>query len=172
MRCRGFSLIELVIAMVLLGILAAVGSSMIGDAMNASMIATRNQSSGSQGRYAMERMVREIREMAYGASGYSITAKTSTSLAFSKENGTAVTITSSGTSLTLLYNPGTTSTLTDQVSSGTFAFAYLDQVGGTTTNNDEIRFVQITMTVANTTTGKSEQLRTRVFLRNAQASAI
>jgi len=165
----GFTLVELIVCIVLMGILFVVGTSMISGTMNTSYYTTQAHSSGSQARYAMERMTREIREMGFGAYGYSITTKTATSLAFTKEDGTAVTITNSGTSLTLRY-ASTSSTLTDQVSSGSFAFAYLDQLGATTTDNEEIRFVQITMTVANTKTGKTESMRTRVFLRNAQAN--
>lgn len=167
---RGFSLIELIVAIVLLGFLAVTGANMLGDTMNTSYITTNNHSSGSQARYAMERMTREIREIAYGATGYTIGTKTATTFSFTKDNGTVVTLTGSGTTLTLQYSPGTTSTLTDQLGSGGLAFTYLDQLGGVTTSNEDIRFVQITMTVTNTKTGTTDSLRTRVFLRNAQAN--
>jgi len=169
-RCRCFSLLELVIVIVLLGCIGAIGTQMVSDTMSTSFVTSHNHSTESQGRYAMERMTREIREMAFGASGYDITSWTSTALTFNKEDGTAVTISSSGTTLTMVYNPGTTATLTDQLSSGTFALSYLDVLGGTTTDKEDVRFVQIAMTLANPTTGKTESFRNRVFLRNAQAS--
>ena len=167
---RGFTLLELVIVIVLLGFIAAVGSQMIGDTMRTSFVWSHNTSTESQGRYAVERMARELREMAFAAGGYDISSWSSTAITFNKEDGTAVTISSSGTTLTLVYNPGATATLTDQLSSGTFALTYLDLLGGTVSDKEDVRAVQIAMTLANPTTGKTESFRNRVFLRNAQAS--
>lgn len=168
---RGFTLIELVVVMVLLGFLAALGSEMIAGTMQTSSITAYNQSSGSQARYAMERITREIREMAYGPSGYTVPTMGASSIVFTKEDGTAVTITYTGTSITLGYSGGTTSTLTDQLVSGaTNVFQYRDVLGGTTTDKEDVRFVEITLAFANTVTGQAETLRDRVFLRNAQAS--
>lgn len=161
----------MIITIVLLGILAILGANMVGDTMNTAYITTQNHASGSQTRYAAERLTREIREMAYGSSGYEITSNLTnkTTLAFNKEDGTAVTITASGSTLTLGYSPGTTSTLTDQLTA--FTMAYYPQVGSTeTTDKDDIRFVQVSMSVANAKTGRIDSLRTRVFLRNAQQS--
>ena len=178
-RARGFTLIELIVVMVLMGILFVVGSSMVGDTMRTSYLTTENHSSGSQARYAMERMAREIRQLQYGDLGYSFLTKTSTALAFTKEDLSTVSIVSCGTNLTLRYSSAVTCVacsdsapcLTNQISAGSFAFAYLDQLGAATTTNEEIRFVQITMTVTNAKTGKAENLRTRIFLRNAQKNA-
>jgi prepilin-type N-terminal cleavage/methylation domain-containing protein len=170
-RARGFTLIELVIVMVLLGFLSAVGAKMIAGTMETSYIASRNHSSGSQARYAMERITREIREMAFGATGYSVPTMGASSIVFTKEDGTAVTITYSGTSITLGYAGGTTSILTNQLVSGaTNTFQYRDQLGGTTADKEDVRFVEVTLAFANTTTGQTETLRNRVFLRNAQAA--
>jgi prepilin-type N-terminal cleavage/methylation domain-containing protein len=168
-RSRGFTLLEAVVAIVLLGLLASVGTNMMSDTMIASFTTTQNHSSGSQLRFAVERMAREIREMAYAATGYDITTKTSTSLVFKKEDGTTVSISASANTVTMAYG-ATSSTLTDQLSTGGLSLTYLDQLGAATTDNDEIRFVQISMTVANTKTGKTDSLRTRVMLREAQAS--
>jgi type II secretory pathway pseudopilin PulG len=157
-------LVELVVAIVLLGILFAAGANMVGDTMTTAFTVTRNQASGSQARYTAERLTREVREMAYATTGYDISTMTSTSLAFNKQDGTAVTINYSGTTLTLNYG-GTTSTLSDQVSA--FAIAYYDLLGGTTADKDDVRFVQITLSVVNSNTGTTDSLRTRIFLRNA-----
>jgi len=170
-RTRGFTLIELIVVMVLLGFLAAVGSKMIAGTMDTSYIAARNHSSGSEARYAMERITREIREMAFSASGYSVSTMGASSIVFTKEDGTVVTITYSGNSITLGYTGGTTSTLTNQLVSGsTTTFQYRDQLGGATADKEDVRFVEITLAFANTVTGQAETLRNRVFLRNAQAA--
>ena len=168
---RGFSLVELVVVIVLLGLMAAVSANLISDTMLASYTATNNQASGSAARYAAERITREVRELSYGATGgYQITTMTATSLAFTKQDGTVVTITSSAGTLTLRYTSvGAAQTLATGVSS--FAFAYMDQLGATTTDPEEVRFVQVTMSIQNATTGKTDSLRTRIFLRNAQYMA-
>jgi hypothetical protein len=119
----------------------------------------------------MERITREIRETAYAASGYSFTTMGASTIVFTKVDGTTVTMTYSSTSLTLGYSGGSTSTLSDQLASGlTNVFQYRDQLGGTTADKEDVRFVEVTLAFANTVTGQSETLRDRVFLRNAQAA--
>jgi len=165
---RGFSLIELVVVIVLMGFLAAVSANLIADTFTASYTTTNNAASGSVARYAAERITREVREMAYGTTGgYTISTWTSTSLSFTKQDGTVVTITSSGGTLTLRYTAiGTAQTLATGVTS--FAFAYLDQLGATTTDAEDVRYVQVTMSVQNSSTGNTDSIRTRIFLRNAE----
>ena len=174
-RQRGVTLLELIVAIVLLGMLAAVGTNMISDTMRTSYYATENHSSGSQARFAAERIAREIREMAYGASGYTITAKSATSLAFTKADGTAVTLTcasgcTAATNTVTVTYATTTATLAEHVAANGFALAYLDLDGLVTTVNNDMRFVQITLSLQNTKTGMTDSIRTRVFLRNAMAT--
>jgi prepilin-type N-terminal cleavage/methylation domain-containing protein len=161
----GFTFIELIIVMVLLGILAAAGSTMIADAMTAGRLSTLSDSSGSQARYAIERIARELREMEFGTLGYEITTMQATSLSFTKKDGTVVSITSAAPNLNMQYSPGATAALTNQLSS--IAFAYYDIDALTTTSVNDVRFIQVTLTVVNTDTGATDTQRTRVFLRNA-----
>jgi prepilin-type N-terminal cleavage/methylation domain-containing protein len=165
-RTRGFTLMELVVVLALLGLLAAAGTNMVGDTMTTAYYVTHNHSSGSKARYAVERMTREIREVAYGPLGYSMTMGANT-LSFTKEDGTAVTIASSGGNLQLTYS-GTTAVLTDQVSA--FAFAYFDLDNVATSDPEQVRFVQVTIELTNAKTLQKDSIRTRIFLRNAQAS--
>lgn len=166
-RNGGFTLVEIVISIVLLGILAAVGSSMISDSATVANITNLNQTSLSQSRYAVERLAREIREVRLVNNAYDINISTSpaTNLTFTKSDGVVVSITQSGMNLTLGY-PSSSSALTNEVESFSLSFFAID---GTTTvlNNTDVRFVQITLTTKNNATGVTSTQRTRVALRNA-----
>ena len=173
-RSSGFTLVELIIVIVLLGILAAVGSNMISDSFTTTRMVDASQASTAQARYALERLAREIREVKFTGTAftvnYAITTMNATNMVFTRTiNGTDVTVTisSSGGNLTLLYTPpgGTASTLASQVSG--FALSYLDVAGTATTDTSLVRFVVIDLTLTDATSGQSISQRTRVALRNA-----
>ncbi len=94
----GFTLIEFIIVIVLLGLLAAVGSNMLSDSFRTTRIVNAGNASQEQARYVLERIAREIREIKHclgsacltGAastfSGYCITAMTTSQLAFYKRD--------------------------------------------------------------------------------------
>lgn len=168
--------------MVLIGILAAVGSTMIVDSFTTTRTVNSGNASAGQARYALERLAREIREVKFASSGatgvYCITTKTATNLVFNKMTAAStnrtdcntevitVTIITNGSNLTLGYSsPAVTSTLSGQVSS--LSLAYLDVDGNPTADNSAIRFVQITLSVTDPTSGQSISQLTRVALRNA-----
>ena len=172
-------MVELVISIVLIGILAAVGAEMIADSFTTTRMVNADSASKGQARYALERLAREIREIKYDSSGanYCITTKTATKLVFYKTSGTynstcatnavTVTINYSNPNLTLQYSsPAAPSTLLSSQASS-FTLAYLQSDGVTsTTSNSYIRFVVITLTVTDATSGQSVVQRTRVALRN------
>lgn len=170
-RNGGFTLVEIVISIVLLGILAAVGSTMISDSTTVANVTNLNQTSLSQSRYAVERLVREIREVRLVGNAYDISDKTVISLRFFKSDGVEVSIAQSGSNLSLGYPPVSSSFLTNEVEvvSGvpSFSLSYLDIDGTTTANNTDVRFVQIALTTKNLATGVTSAQRTRVALRNA-----
>lgn len=183
-RSGGFTLVELVISIVLIGMLAAVGSSMIVDSITTTRMVNADNASAGQARYALERLAREIREVKYASSGaigsYCITTMTASQIVFIKyvsgtpsdpcgTGGVTVTINYSNPNLTLQYSsPAITATLANQANS--FALAYLDILGNPTTdasnNATGIRFVEIGLTVTDPTSGQSISQRTRVALRN------
>ncbi len=175
----GFTLVELIISIVLIGMLAAVGSSMIVDSFTTTRMVNAGTASAGQARYALERLAREIREVKYASSTppptnycsgtitdqYCITTMTATSVVFINGAGNTVTINNGGAKLTLQYSsPAATSTLASQVDR--FALSYLDASGNATPSPSLIRFVEITLTVTDLTSGQSTAQRTRVALRN------
>lgn len=180
-RQRGFTIMELVIAIVIIGILSVVGVSMISDTFTTARIVNADQSSGNEARYAVERLAREIREVKWvdGDPGaYAISSSlspASTNLVFTRDIGGAdvvVTIDRSGTNLTLGYSsPATVSTLATQVSSFSLDFLAMDPAPATgststTASAADVRFVVISVTVTDSMTGQSITERSRIALRN------
>jgi prepilin-type N-terminal cleavage/methylation domain-containing protein len=172
---RGFTLIELVITLMIMGVLAAWGSSMIADNFRTVQVLTSTQTSADQARYAVERLAREIREVQYTdtATGYAITSTlspTATDLVFTRaisgSNATmTVTISKVNTDLTLAYSsPAGTSNVATQVSG--FNMRFLDLTNAETTLKTLVRFVEISLTVNDATSGQSITQKTRVALRN------
>lgn len=168
---HGFTLIELIITIVLLGLLGAVGVTMISDSFDTSRRIDASETNSGQARYALERMAREIREVKYSGGAYSIATRTASSMVFTKGNDVTVTLTSSGGNLTLAYSsPATTATLANRVDN--FALAYYQADGVTpATSNSDIRFVQISLTLYDSSSGsiggRSIAQRIRIALRNA-----
>jgi prepilin-type N-terminal cleavage/methylation domain-containing protein len=161
---RGFTLVEMVMVMVLLGILAAVGAPMIANGMRVANSVAPNLTTLSQMRYATERVVRELREVSHASGAYGFTSlASSTSLTFTKTNGTSVTIAYASPNLNLT-DTGTTRALTTQASA--FALAYLDIAGVATVSTTLVRFVDVLLTLQDPTTGATYTQRTRVALRN------
>jgi prepilin-type N-terminal cleavage/methylation domain-containing protein len=154
---RGFSLIELVIATVVIGIMAMALAPLMLSSLNAYDTTLGNVVVLDKLRYATERLAREIRGVQYASSTttpdtdcgdsptttdhYCITAMNPTNLQFRRSyTDTAgnvtwrtVTINATGSTLTLAYsdiNSGAAQLLTNELSS--LSFAYLQQDGATT----------------------------------------
>ena len=164
----GFTLIEMVVTMVLLGIVAAIAAPMLVAGARAFDATTTGLSTLSNLRYATERIARELREVQYtgGAFSFGAGGMTATSVSFTKGNGTVVTIARALPNATLQYSagPAVTAVLTDQVSDLQFAYYQRDGVTAAT-GNGNVAIVQVTLTLNNPVTGSYVQ-RTRVTLRN------
>lgn len=205
---NGFTLVELVITMVLLGILASVGSNMLSDSFTTTRMVNADVASNTQARYAMERLAREIREIKFDAdnanhcisslaSGNTLSFRKNTSGATYNSNcgsnDYSVTVSRTGLgapyALTLAYAyaahpPADVSALlSNQLVNNAGSptpplLTYLDSNGCSTTlvnssigtsncsTRGGVRFVLITMTVTDPTSGQTTALRTRVALRN------
>ncbi len=169
----GFTLIELIITITLVGIMAVVGSSVIADTFRTTQVINRNNALASEARYAMERMAREIREIKYTGSAYSASTLGATSFVFTRADNVTVTLTNTGSNLTLAYGSAvngtaanTAVTLSNKVDTGGLTFTYFD-VNDATATAATLRFIRIELSVVDTTTGYTNTLRTRVAVRNS-----
>lgn len=165
---RGFTLIEMVMVIVIIGILAAFSTPLLLGTFEAFETNQTNLVTLSKLRYATERMVREIREVRFAGGAYAIVLGPTT-LQFTKNDaaGTIVTITSAPPIVTLQYStPAMSATLTDQVAANGLQFLYYDinnnSAGVDATN---IAYVDVALTLTDPNSGPMQQ-RTRVALRN------
>lgn len=189
-RNNGFTLVEIIISIVLLGILAAVGSSMISDSFNTTRMVDADQASRAQSRYAIERLAREIREIKFVRDGAGLNGQTNytgycidtnifsaSSLAFNKPasgdldrancatNITTVSIT--GGSSVMLVSSTLASKVITNPNGDAFLRYYLangTEMVSTPFDPSLVRFVVITLTTRDS--GPSITERTRVALRD------
>ena len=167
-NARGWTLVEVIMVMVIIGILAAFIGPMLLNALNAYDRTQLTVNTYGKMRYAMERMAREIaavRRNAVDTTEFDVTTMTAGTFAFFKEDGTQVTITLAGSDLNLTYAGTGTGLLADGV--GALAFAYYRADGATlAVNAAQLAFVQVSMTISDGTTNYPN--RVRVALRNVQ----
>jgi prepilin-type N-terminal cleavage/methylation domain-containing protein len=163
----GFTLLEMVLAIVLLGILAAATAPLFAGAYKAFSATRDNIDRVGEMRYAMERMARELRQVRYAAGAYVIAPVGSgqTSISFTRDDGTVVTFNANGANLEIGYStvPGTFTLSTNLVS---LSFDHYQVDGTAATDGANDAFVQITLTLSSPSGGPNLVERTRVGLRN------
>jgi len=167
-RQSGFSLMELTIGVVLLGMLGVIGSTMIASSFFTTRVIGNEQLAYSAARYAMERMRREVREIRYDATSgtVKITAMSASQLSFEKSGvagNTDVTLQYLSPSISLVYPPAAAATLSNDISS--FAFTYLDANRQVTAVANSVRYIRIAFTVS-PSQAQPLSLVTQVSLRN------
>lgn len=166
-RVEGFSLLELILVIAILGVLAAFVGPVVFNAMRSYDQMQRGVQTQAKMRYAIERMAREIREVrrqVTDATFPDVSSMTATSLAFVKSDGTPVAIGVAGNQLNLAYST-VSAVLTDQL--GSFSLEYFQPDASTpAASASSLAFVQISMTLSEGTNLFSA--RARVDLKNAQ----
>lgn len=167
-RTRGFTMVEAVVAIVLMGILGMAAIPLISGGVETYQITSSQLVTLSKLRYATERIAREIREVRRvpaTPTNYDITTAPGSSVTFTKLDATQVTISTALPLVTLAYStPAASATLSDQVSA--LAFRFLDINNAVTASAAQVAFVEVTLSL--TVDGVVLQQRTRVGLRNLQ----
>lgn len=179
-RLHGFTLIEIVIGLVLLGLLGVVGANMISGSVFTNQAISNEKLAYASARYALERMSREIREMQYDTVNSKMAIATpaldmtANRLSFTKTGlsaNTLVTLTFSGTvpgAISLAYSGGSAEDLVQNLSNTGGVFTYL-QADGTTPTTDPatVRYVRIDLNVKpDNTQNQVLALSNVIYLRN------
>lgn len=171
---RGFTMIEAVVTIVLIGVLAMAVIPVISSGIKTYVTTTTSINTLSKLRFATERMAREMREVRRNVgtpTNYDFVTLGANNVVFYKTDGYRVSIAGGSPNATLTYlSPGgvtTSATLTDQLNAGTdLAFTYYDIAGVATASLSQVAFVQIDLKL--TEDGAPLRQITRVALRNQQ----
>lgn len=174
MHCaRGMTLIEMVMAIVIVSIVLAASAPLIANTFQ-SYVTTRSAlDATSKARLAVERIAREIRDVNYAAGAYQFATMTASDVTFTKTDGTVVQVDRVGTDVRIRYTLPPPAigpfVLTNDVTAGApnFALTYLDATGAAGATAANVAFVQVTLTLnVPNTTGAVHTERTRVALRD------
>lgn len=158
-RQRGFTLVELIVVIVVLGIVASMGAMVLRDGILGYLSGRESTSADWQGRLALERITRELRNVA--APNYSNIAATScgtSTFAFSDIDAAPISYTQSTSTLLRNGQP-----IADNVSG--LRFYCLQNDGQTyTTTPSAVYYVGVSMIVS--TANASTTYRSMVRPRN------
>ena len=146
----GFTLMELVTVIVIVGILAIAAAPVLDSGIKTFRTTSASIDLLGKLRYATARMVREIREVRRNpanTAAYDISTMTATTLAFTKTDGTAVTISASPPDVMLSYStPAVSAILTDALGSLKFSYYQIDGVT-VATGVSNVAFVRVDLTL-------------------------
>ncbi|GGI85144.1 prepilin-type N-terminal cleavage/methylation domain-containing protein [Legionella impletisoli] len=140
MKAKGYTLIEMVIGIVLLGIVSATAGLFLTEAFRSYFAAKPILKVAGKANIAADALMREIK------SAESISAIGSNSMSFVNQQGQSIVINLSGGNLSRSVNGGTAYTLCSGITGLTFS--YFDASLGTTASASNVRFVTLAMTIA------------------------
>ncbi len=160
----GFTLIELVITIVLVGIIAGTAGMLLIKGTQAYIEEDQRSAATSQGRLGLERMARDIRTIPQASAIVGPITNPSSSLSFSDLTGTAITYARNGATNALdrTEGAGLPVILADGVT--TLEFRYYDKAGALTTTPANIWQIRIDLTV--TKRAETQVFRMSVYPRN------
>lgn len=154
---RGFTLIELIMAIVLVGVVAGIIGMVLLGGMQAFVAQDTKASITTQGRLAVERMVRDIR-LIRSRTAADIPTMTGATLSFVDTSGNSVVYTSGGGAVTrngvALASPNATA----------LTFSYFQQSGAVAASATQVWVIEVNLTFAGT--NDSQDFRVRVHPRN------
>lgn len=180
-RTEGFSMVELVLVIVILGILVAFVGPVLYNAMRSYAGIQVGAQTNAKVRYAMERISREMRDIrrqATNSAYLDIPGMSASSIVFFQSGGSRVVLNAAGGVVNLEYLPAGGSTLSgmllDQVQPGSFALSYFQQnnalastiTASPSTTTQQVSFVQVSMSIVDGT--NTFPARLRIDLRNPQ----
>jgi prepilin-type N-terminal cleavage/methylation domain-containing protein len=141
---RGFTLIELIISLVIAGVLATIGATLMSSGCRTYFLARELARDAAQGTLALERMTRDLRTVRSPADLTTIGASTIT---FVDVDGNTVSYALAAGSVTRSQNGGTAQPLADTVSN--LAFTYLTNDAQTTAvTAATVAYITVAVTVA------------------------
>lgn len=162
MRLKGFTLVELILSIALIGILFAFGGVILTQGLDSYAHISERQVNLQQSRYAMDRMVKEL-AIAGAAPATRIQMLTPTKIDFIDDQGNSAYFDLNNQILRRGTGTGN-NTLAENVTSLTFTG--LDQNGNNVTNPSQIRRVRIQLSTLPSGQTAPLNLRTYVFIRN------
>ena len=165
---RGFTLIEIIVVMIVLGIMALMGSFGLERAMDGYNLAQANSESTQKAQNALDRITIELSHITYnsGLLRYNITAGTASSITYTANFGGAdETHTIDQNANLVRYDNNSNLPLTDRVVTNGLQLTYFDgngaAVGATSTG---MRLIGIALTVQ-VVTGVTRTYNARVALQ-------
>lgn len=153
-KITGFTLIELIMVIVLIGVVATAGSAMISQGLNSLLTIRKLTDATWQGQFALERMIRDIRAV---RSANDITTSTANEFAFTDMDGNSIDYKISGTSLMQ-----GSQIVADGINS--LSFTYYDKNGTSGASIANVHYVKISLNVTQNNTNYT--IDTIAYLRD------